>query len=179
MNLQITNSTDTANQAQKPETQSAKTTFKANLEPKDKDATRTQGEELASADIHLEESEAPEAVEEAKALGALNKVANLGRRVGSGALKVMGFGGMTLTALTYMFGFKMIALIFALPSAGAFFIAHTLSKQAKQSEKDLDLLADPIKIVERAKNNALGCSLRVKEAHTHLSLFLSISSLYF
>ncbi|MCE2928036.1 MAG: hypothetical protein LW817_00210 [Candidatus Caenarcaniphilales bacterium] len=112
-----------------------------NIEDKEKlaELSRTQQSLLAAE----QEIENP-------GLKSLNKVIGVASTASSFALKAAGMIGAALTAGIYFFtGFKLLALLTAIPSGMAFYIAHSLGQHASKS-KELDL-SDPIKIFEKAQ----------------------------
>ena len=71
--------------------------------------SRELAQDLAAKDSNQSQFQEPN--KEDKALGALNRVANFARRIGSKALNVVGFAGVTVGALSYiLFGLKLLLL---------------------------------------------------------------------
>lgn len=154
MNLAINNSTTQLAKAQRPELDdSYDLNDKAELEADavDLDSSRKIGEELGLDSL----KETKPQSKEDKAVQALTGVANLGRKLGSTALNIGGFIGITVSALSYiLFRFKLLSTLIAAPALGAFYIANTLKKAAKESEKESGLISDPREIISKAKDDS-------------------------
>lgn len=91
-----------------------------------------------------------------KALNWIKTITNGFRKIGAKALNFLGFGGMTLAAISYIgFRFKWLAAFFAAPSLGAFFIANSMKKAAQKNELDTGMFTDPATIIKAAKENSL------------------------
>lgn len=155
MNIAIDNPS-LAPQAQKPE---LKTTDinkpQGSSIDIDHEEIRSLGTELATTNP-AQAKKVDDIAKEEKTLTVLNSVVNFARKIGSKALNAGGFIGITMAALSYiMFNFRLVAAFFAVPSVGAFYIANTLKKSAKASEKELGILSDPTKVIQKAKNDSL------------------------
>jgi polyhydroxyalkanoate synthesis regulator phasin len=155
MNLAINNSTTQLAKANRPEFDNSydlddKPGLKADAV--DLDSSRKIGEELGLA---KPAKEIKSQNQEDKAVQALTGIANLGRKIGSKVLNILGFGGVTLSALSYiLFRFKLLSAVIAAPALGAFYIANTLKKAAKESEEDSGVISDPRAIISKAKDDS-------------------------
>jgi hypothetical protein len=157
MNIAIDNPSK-ATQAQKPEqmlitsNDPQDTSNSLNL---DHEEIRSLGKELATSNP-VQTKKIDEIEKEEKTLTVLNSVVNFARKIGSKALNAGGFVGITMAALSYiLFNFRLLSAFFAIPSVGAFFIANTLKKNAKASERELGILSDPTQLIKRAKNDSI------------------------
>jgi hypothetical protein len=156
MNLSVTNSNLSSARAQSSKLDS-KASEQANdladLDISSSDSRRL-GEDLANQKIKntVKYQVLPK---EEKAIEVLNSVANTGRKLGSKVLNFFGFTGATLTGVSFMFGFKILSALLAVPTVGALYLANHLKHLAKRKEDDLGLLTDPLKIIKKAKSDSL------------------------
>lgn len=148
MNLSITKSNTNSVRAQSPNLTSKinqQDDFTPDLDISSSDSRRLGVDIAKSQTLPKEE----------KAIEVLNSVANTGRKLGSKVLNFFGFTGATFTGIAFMFGFKLLSVLFAVPTAGALYLANHLKHIAKTKEDDLGLLTDPVKIIKKAKSDSL------------------------
>jgi hypothetical protein len=156
MNLSITNSNTSSTRAQGSNLDS-KASEKANdladLDISSSDS-RKLGEDLANQKIKntVKHQVLPK---EEKAIGVLNSGANIVIKFGSKVLNFFGFTGATLTGVSFMFGFKILSVLLAVPTVGALYLANHFKRTAKSKEDELGLFTDPVKIIKKAKSDSL------------------------
>lgn len=152
MNLAINNSTNQELKAQRSDSDTAQNhSNTVEHDDHDLELSRSVGEQLGAESL---EDTKPENQED-KAVQALTSVANLGRKIGSKALNLSGFIGITVSALSYIFfRFKLLSAAIAAPALGAFYIANTLKNAAKKSQKESGFISDPATIIAKAKDDS-------------------------
>lgn len=91
-------------------------------------------------------------VQELKTMPVLNTASNFVKKNLSRSFKFAGFVGASFSIITYfLFNLKSLAVLFGIPAAMSFYIAHTLSKSAKKDT--MELSTNPHQILQNAINN--------------------------
>jgi hypothetical protein len=154
MNIALNNSKLDLIKAPRPDSKNAHVeTDATDLEhDNDLDESRKIGEELGVDPAQKTQGIA----QEDRAVQALTGVANIGRKIGSKTLNVLGFVGITASALSYiLFRFKILSAIIAAPAIGAFYIGNNLKAAVEKTEKESGLISDPREVIKKAKDDSI------------------------
>jgi hypothetical protein len=88
-------------------------------------------------------------VQELKTIPIINSGVNASKKVFANLFRLAGFVGASLSVASYfLFNLKSLAVVFGIPTAMAFFIAHTLAKSVKNNQATFS--TDPVKILHEA-----------------------------
>jgi hypothetical protein len=155
MNLSITNSDTSSTRPQGSNLDSKASGQASDLADLDISSSdsRKLGEDLANQKIKTFKNQV--LPKEERAIELLNSVANTGRKLGSKVLNFFGFTGATLTGISFMFGFRILSVLLAVPTVGALYLANHFKRTAKSKEDELGLFTDPVKIIKKAKSDSL------------------------
>ena len=103
-------------------------------------------------------------IQELRSLPVLNTATNFVKKNTGRLFKVGGFVGATLSVLTYfLFNLKSLAMLLGIPTAMAFYIAHSLGKSAENDE--VGFSTNPHEILQETIN-------KPGLLETHLTLVL-------